>query len=118
MTGAPDTQEVFAYGADPEFIKLRARRTVHVIGERDRPPLNVLGEPMTQAELLAYGPVFTRCGLILHQHRRGLQDNAHGIDAFPDEDLCRACYRAVPAAEHGRLFEHPQAVGDTDDEDT
>lgn len=117
MTGPAADLEAFPHGADPQFVKLRARRTVHVIGERTVPFRNLLDQEMTQAELLAYGPVFTRCGLVIRQHLGGLQDNAHGIDTFPDEDLCRACHRTVPAAEQGRLFEHPQTDDEIDSDD-
>lgn len=109
IAAALEAEEAFPNGIEPQFVKLRARRTVHVIGDRTEPFRNLLDQEMTQAELLAYGPIATRCGQVIRQHLGGLQDNAHGIDAFPDEDLCRACYRTVPASERGRLFEHPQA---------
>lgn len=108
--GAPPDREPL------EFVRNGTTGTVHVVAsetdhvehyqraiDRDLLP----EEPMLH---LALGPVLTLCGWLA---RTSPAFNDHRTDCFNDDDLCRACHRALGdrAAE---AFEHDTPPPSTD----
>lgn len=91
--------------SDVEFFRVSSTgRRVHVV-DHEAPSATTVALGLTDDEArgsnLVSGRVVARCGVSAVWHV------APRADTFPDEHLCRGCWRATPEADRDRLFEHP-----------
>jgi hypothetical protein len=98
--------------AELTFVRTVASDTVHIVlsvpasATDEEPEAMSLGEGLAA---LAAGqmPTTVLCGRQTHPAPSGRHEHT---GRFADDDLCRACYRALPADDQWRAFEHPQSA--------
>lgn len=93
--------------AELSFVRTVATGTVHIVisvptwAEAEEPPSLSIAEGLAK---LAGGELATT---VLCGREAVFGGTRHEpVGRFADEDLCRACHRALPADEQWRAFEH------------
>lgn len=93
--------------AELSFVRAVASGTVHIVvsvptwAEPEEPPAMSMAEGLAK---LAAGELATT---VLCGRQAELAGTRYEpVGRFADEDLCRACHRALPAAEQWRAFQH------------
>ncbi|SOD80051.1 hypothetical protein SAMN06272781_6843 [Streptomyces sp. 1222.2] len=104
--------------ADLMFIEAASTGTVHIAVQYRayhlaEDAVTEVIEGGSALVAMAISPTLTRCGKRTFPQ---FERDHLKTTCFRDEQLCRACYRTLAAADQERAFEHETPDGDEDDE--